>query len=337
MVWINFAIALAIIIFAGTRLARYGDAIAEKTGLGRLWIGLILLAAITSVPELATGISAVALVGDPDLAMGALFGSNIFNLAILALIDTVHPYTPILNLVSSRQLLVALGGILLIGVAGLGILAGDILSPIALGWLGVSSIVVLLLYLWLIRVMFRREQREQNEQPPVSEPQATRYHEMSHRDVWLKFGLASAAVIGAGIWVSFLGEEIAVVTGWETSFVGSLFLAVSTSMPELVVTFAALRLGAYDMAVADLLGSNMFNMAIILPIDLFYTQQAVLSASSSVHLITAAVGIVMTLVVIVGMRLKSKRKTFRLFSWYGAVLFGFYLAGFYILFKASAG
>ena len=77
MVWINFAIALAIIIFAGTRLARYGDAIAEKTGLGRLWIGLILLAAITSVPELATGISSVALVGDPDLAVGALFGSNI--------------------------------------------------------------------------------------------------------------------------------------------------------------------------------------------------------------------------------------------------------------------
>jgi cation:H+ antiporter len=337
LVWLNFAIALAIIIIAGTRLARYGDAIAEKTGLGRLWIGLILLAAITSIPELATGISSVALVGDPDLAIGALFGSNIFNLAILALIDTVHPYTPLLSLVSSRQLLVALGGILLIGVAGLGILAGDILSPIALGWLGVSSVVVLLLYLWLIRVMFRREQREQNEQPPAPEPQETRYHEMSHREVWLKFGLASAAVIGAGIWVSFLGEEIAVVTGWETSFVGSLFLAVSTSMPELVVTFAALRLGAYDMAVADLLGSNMFNMAIILPIDLFYTQQAVLSASSSVHLITAAVGIVMTTVVIVGMRLKRKRKAFRLFSWYGILLFGLYLAGFYILFKASAG
>lgn len=337
MVWLNFAIALAIIIIAGTRLARYGDAIAEKTGLGRLWIGLILLAAITSIPELATGISSVALVGDPDLAVGALFGSNIFNLAILALIDTVHPYTPLLSLVSGRQLLVALGGILLIGVAGLGILAGDILSPIALGWLGVSSVVVLLLYMWLIRVMFRREQREQNEQPPAPEPQETRYHEMSHREVWLKFGLASAAVIGAGIWVSFLGEEIAVVTGWDTSFVGSLFLAVSTSMPELVVTFAALRLGAYDMAVADLLGSNMFNMAIILPIDLFYTKQAVLSATSSVHLITAAVGIVMTLVVIVGMRLKRKRKAFRLFSWYGILLFGFYLAGFYILFKASAG
>ena len=337
MVWLNFAIALVIIIFAGTRLARYGDAIAEKTGLGRLWIGLILLAAITSVPELATGISAVALVGDPDLAVGAIFGSNIFNLAILARIGTVLPYTPLLSLVSSRQLLVAFGGVLLIGVAGLGILAGDILSPVALGWLGVSSIVILLLYLWLVRTMFRREQRGQSEEPAASESPLTLYHAESHRAVWLKFAAASAAVIGAGIWVSFLGDEIAMVTGWDTSFVGSLFLAASTSMPELVVTFAALRLGAYDLAVADILGSNMFNMAIILPIDFFYTKQTLLSAASSVHLITAAVGIVMTLVVIIGMRLKSKKKTFRLFSWYGVVLFGLYLSGFYILFKASMG
>jgi cation:H+ antiporter len=337
LVWLNFAIALVIILFAGTRLARYGDAIAEKTGLGRLWIGLILLAAITSVPELATGISAVALVGDPNLAVGALFGSNIFNLAILALIDTVHPYTPLLSLISSRQMLVAVGGILLITVAGLGILAGEFFSPLTLGWLGMSSIVIILLYLWLVRTMFRREQHEQNEQPSDTEPEPTLYHEMSHRSVWLKFALASAAVIGAGIWVSFLGDEIATVTGWDTSFVGSLFLAVSTSMPELVVTFAALRLGAYDLAVADILGSNMFNMAIILPIDIFYTQQAVLSAASSVHLITAAVGIVMTLVIIVGMRLKQKRKTFKLFSWYAAVLFGLYLAGFYTLFRAGLG
>jgi cation:H+ antiporter len=334
LIWLKFAIALVIILFAGTRLARYGDAIAEKTGLGRLWIGLILLAAITSVPELATGISAVALVGDPDLAVGALFGSNIFNLAILALIDTIHPYTPLLTLISLRQMLVAVGGILLIAVAGLGILAGEIFSPLTLGWLGVFSIAIILLYLWLARIMFRREQ---NEQLSDTKPEPALYREMSHRSVWLKFALAAAAVIGAGIWVSFLGDEIATVTGWNTSFVGSLFLAVSTSMPELVVTFAALRLGAYDMAVADILGSNMFNMAIIMPIDIFYTQQAVLSAASSIHLITATVGIVMTLAVIIGIRLKTRRKTFKLISWYAAVLFGLYLAGFYTLFRAGLG
>ena len=85
MIWFKFALCLVIILFAGIKLARYGDAIAEKTGLGRVWIGLVLLAAITSMPELVTGVSSVALVKppEPDLAMGTLLGSCSLNLAIL--------------------------------------------------------------------------------------------------------------------------------------------------------------------------------------------------------------------------------------------------------------
>ena len=85
MVWLKFAACLAIILFAGTKLAHYGDVIAEKTGLGRIWVGLLLLAAITSMPELVTGLSAIGLVGLPDLAVGNLLGSCLFNLAILGL------------------------------------------------------------------------------------------------------------------------------------------------------------------------------------------------------------------------------------------------------------
>ena len=174
---------------------------------------------------------------------------------------------------------------------------------------------------------------ERNEPPPPAA--SPRYQEVPIRAVWIKFALAAAAVIGAGIWVSFLGDEIVQVTGWSTSFVGSLFLAISTSMPELVVTFAALRLGAIDMAVADILGSNMFNMAIIFPVDLFYTREAVLSAASSVHVITAAAGVAMSLLVIMGLYFRQKRKTFIIFSWYGIALIVLYLAGFYLLFSAG--
>ena len=90
MVWFKFFLSVAIILFAGTKLARYGDAIAEKTGLGRMWIGLVLLAAITTMPELVTGVSSAALVGLPDLALGTLFGSCLFNLTILALLDILY-------------------------------------------------------------------------------------------------------------------------------------------------------------------------------------------------------------------------------------------------------
>jgi cation:H+ antiporter len=150
--------------------------------------------------------------------------------------------------------------------------------------------------------------------------------------VWFKFSLAAVAVIGAGIWISFIGDEIALATGWGASFVGSLFLAISTSAPELVVTFAALRLGAVDMAVADILGSNMFNMAIIFLADVFFTDQAILSASSNVHTITAAAGILMSLLVIIALRFRQKKKLGRLFSWYSLPLIILYLLGFYLLF-----
>ena len=87
MVWLKFILCVVIILFSGTKLARYGDAIAEKTGLGRIWVGLVLLALITSMPELVTGVSSVALVGLPDLGLGTLLGSCIFNLSIIALLD----------------------------------------------------------------------------------------------------------------------------------------------------------------------------------------------------------------------------------------------------------
>lgn len=328
MVWIGFLLCLIIILFAGTKLARYGDVIAEKTGLGRVWVGLLLLAAITSVPEIITGVSSAALVGLPDLALGTLFGSNLFNLAILAFLDAAHPYTPVLSVISLRQTLLAGGGIALIAVAGLSILAGDWLSGISLGWLGIPSIVILIAYLLIIRRMYRHEQGEE----PSPEPGAPQYKDMSLKTVWLRFSLAAAAIIAAGIWVSFIGKDIAEITGWGASFVGSLFLAISTSMPELVVTFAALRLGAADMAVADILGSNMFNMAIILLVDIFYIRESIFSAASDVHVITVAAGIVMSLLVIIGIRLRQKRKTFGIISWYSPALILFYLAGFYALF-----
>ena len=329
MVWLKFVLCLVIILFSGTKLARYGDAIAEKTGLGGIWIGLVLLAAVTSIPELVTGVSSAALVGLPDLAMGTLLGSCTINLAILALLDVLYRPAPILSKVSSRHMASAGVGILLIAIAAGSILAGERFSGLALGWVGVPSIVLLIVYLVGVRQMFCFERSHQLPPLEVAPPQ---YKEIPIRTVYFRFTLAAIAVIGAGIWVSFIGDEIAKITGWEASFVGSLFLAISTSMPELAVTIAALRLGAIDMAVADILGSNMFNIAIIFAVDLFYVPGSILSMVSGAHLITAVVMIVMSLLVIVGLRFRQKRKTFFVISWYALALIGLYIFGAYALF-----
>jgi len=333
-VWLKFVLCLAIILFSGTKLARYGDAIGEKTGLGRIWIGLVLLALITSMPELVTSVSAAALVGLPDLAFGTIFGSCLFNLMIIGLLDILHHSTPILSKASSRHMATTGLEILLIAIAAGSIFAGERFSGLALGWVSIPSIIILIVYLVGMRGMFRFERRQQL---PLPKAAPLRYEDIPTGTVWFRFTLAAAAVIGAGVWLSFIGGEIAETTGWGASFVGTLFLAVTTSMPELVVTIGALRLGAVDMAVADILGANMLDIVIITWADLFYTRGPIFSLVSNAHLITAAVVMVMSLLVIVGLRFRQKRKTFIVISWYGLALIGLYLFGAYALFTLGMG
>ncbi|MFO7773280.1 MAG: sodium:calcium antiporter [Dehalococcoidia bacterium] len=334
MIWVKFVLCLAIVLFAGTKLARYGDAIAEKTRLGRIWIGLVLIATITTMPELVTSVSAVALVGSPDLALGTLLGSCCFNLLILALLDIFHPRTPVLSVASPRHVMATGWGALLIALAAAGIIAGSRSSALALGWVGIPTIVVLILYLLGMWWIFRRERGQQLHTTVIDSPQ---YDKLTTRTVSIRFALAAAAVIGAGIWLSFIGDEISQTTGWGGTFVGSLFLAITTSAPELVVALTALRMGAVDLAVADVVGANMLNMAMITPVDLAHGQGAVLSSVSSGHLIVASVAVVMSLVVMAGLRFRQRSKLLKIASWYAPVLIGLYVFGAYALFASGMG
>ena len=293
---------------------------------------MVLIALITSMPELATGIGSVALVKEPDLAVGTLLGSSIFNILILVVLDALYRRTPILSDVSKTHIIAAVMGLILTAVAAGSIFAGEKLSGFALGWLGVPSIIIFALYLVGMRWIYNSERNQRS--TSVSDSPA-QYKEDSVKVIWLKFSLAAAIVVGVGIWVAFIGEDIAELTGWETSFVGSVFLAISTSMPELVICIAALRLGAIDIAVADVLGANMINMAKIILIDPFWTQGSLLSSVSSNHLITAVTVIAMSFVVIIGLKFRQRRKIFIFSSWYSPVILVLYAFGAYNLFTSG--
>lgn len=334
MIWFEFVICLAVILFAGTKLAQYGDAIAEKTGLGRIWIGLVLIAAITTIPELVTSVSSVILVHSADLALGTLLGSCCFNLSILALLDILHSRTPVLSVASPRHVITAGWGALLIAIAAAGIIAGRRFSFLALGWVGIPSIVILILYLLGMWWIFRRERAQRLHAAPTTSHQ---YDNFTVRTVCIRFALAAAAVIAAAIWLSFIGDGIGKTTGWSSTFVGSLFLAITTSAPELVVAITALRMGAVDLAVADILGANMLDIAMIAPVDLAQGPGFILSSVSSGHLIVASVAVMMSLLVIAGLRFRRRRKVFRVVSWYTPLLIVLYILGAYALFNSGSG
>ena len=332
LVWVKFLVCVVLILFFGTKLARYGDVIAEKTGLSGIWVGLLLLAIVTSLPEIITGISAVTVINAPDLAVGTIFGSNALNLFIIALLDITYRRGPLLTKASKEHKLSAGLGILLIVFAGASIFLSTRVWEGGICWLGIYSMVLVILYLLGSRWIFKREQTS-----PSVETVSLRYKNISSRRAYLGFGIAAIAIIGVGTWLAMVGDEIAVVTGLGTTFVGSLFLAITTSLPELVVCFAALRIGAVDMAIADVLGSNMFNIGIgVASFDLFYGSASIFSAASQTHIITTATVVLMSLIVIAGLIFRTKRKTLIAMSWYAPVLLGVYATGAYFIFRMGS-
>lgn len=327
LTWIKFIFCVLIIFFSGRTIARYGDIIAHKTGLGGMWIGVVLLALVTSLPELFTGISAITLVGAPDLTIGDLFGANAFNLLNLAMLDIAYHNGVLLRVASPSHRLTGWFSLVLVLVAAVSIFISSPFSTMAIGrsWIGWYTPLIILLYLVFMRVLFRSEQRQPS--PQTAEPV---YRETSLNKIYLYFAIAAAFIIGAGIWLALIGKEIAGATGLGESFVGSIFLAFTTSLPEITVSFAAMRIGAVDMAVANMIGSNLFNMTIIPIDDLLYTQGPVLASVSESHLITAFMVILMTGLFIAGLRFKPKR-FFRL-SWWNCALIAFFFLGAYFNF-----
>lgn len=323
MVWVKFIICIMIILFSGRQVAKYGDIIAEKSGLGRVWIGLVVIAMVTSLPELFNGVSAIIMVDSPDLTVGNLLGANAFNLFNLALLDMAHQNGSILATVSPTHRLTGWFSLVLVLVVALSIFISRQFFAMPLGWLGWYTPVIILLYLLAVRKIFLAERNQ-----PFTRETESQYQEESTVKVYLYFAIAAAFIIGTGIWLAFIGDEIAQHYGWGQGFVGSLFLAFTTSLPEITVSFAAMRIGANDMAIANMIGSNLFNMTIIPLDDLLYLKGPVLAAVSGSTLITALAVILMTLTFIIGLRFKPRR-FFRL-SWCSCSLVALFLLGTYL-------
>lgn len=320
MIWLQFVATALIIVVAGVRLARYGDVLGEKTGLGRSWIGVVLLAATTSLPELFTGFGATALTALPDIALGDLFGSCMFNLLILSLMDAVQP-EPISARAHQGHALSIGFGLVLIGVAGIGLVADHRLPPI--GWIGLYSPVLITLYIVSMRVIFAHEHsRRAREARELA--QELQYEETTLQSALVQYSLAAVAVIVAALWLPQLAAELAHQTGLGEAFVGSLFVAITTSLPEIVVSLTAVRIGALDLGIANVLGSNLFNLLILGLDDVFYRQGPLMADAGASHGISIAAIVIMNGLFLIGLTYQVMTKRF-VVAWDTGTIAGVYV------------
>ncbi len=307
---LGFLVCAAIIIFSGTKLSYYGDKIAELTGLGKAWIGLILMASVTSLPELVTGISSVAIIKSPDLAAGDIFGSCMFNLLILSVLDA-RIKRPLFSMVKSSHILTVIFGIILLTVAGIAIYLTNQIPSIL--WMSSFTFIIIAIYLISVWGIFKYEQADLIRTGEVNNTYTT-FDKAALKSVIGNYALHALIVICAAIFLPYFGEHIASVSGLGNSFFATLFIAAATSLPELVVSIAALRMGSLDMAVGNLLGSNVFNIFILAIDDVFYREGSLFSAISPSHLTSVLIIIMMSAVVALGLLFKPEKKHFWVFS-----------------------
>lgn len=307
---LQFLLCAGLIASAGFVLSRSADALAEAYGWGRGWVGLALLATVTSLPELASGVSAVALVGAPNLAVGNALGACVVNLAFLVVVDLLQRQQPMYRHAGATHLLSAGFGVVMLGFVAMSLVTGH-RAPQFLG-IGLYSPVLLALYLLALRSVFAHEQahRPAREAPITGNPMPA-----SVRREWRRFGLAAAVVLAAGSWLPEVADGLSQALGLSRSFVGTVFMALVTTLPEMAVTVSALRLGALDMAIGNLLGSNLFNVLILAVDDVAYVRGPLLADVSPAHAGSAATALVMSGLVIVGLVMRPQGRVLRVLSW----------------------
>lgn len=294
------AVLGAAVFLVASRLAHDADAIAEETGWGGLWMGSMLLAAATSLPELLTDVNAV-LLDVPDIGAGDLFGSTLANMAILATVNLIFIGRHLFKNVGKEHALVGTVAIGLMLVTGIGILTGGLLR---IGHIGIETLLIAVFYLVFMRMLWKSSQAKGDGQQAVPRtPQRRRL-----RRAWIRFGLATAALVFLAPMLVVTAEIFAHESGLTTTFVGTLIIGLTTSFPEMSAVYAAVRIGAYDLAVGDIFGSNAFNMVIFLPMDVFYSKGPVLASVSSDHLLTILMGVICLSVGVAAVLLRTPRR-----------------------------
>ncbi|MCC5911217.1 MAG: sodium:calcium antiporter [Clostridiaceae bacterium] len=328
--YLLFIFSAVLVIIAATKLSEYGDVIASKTKLGHGIVGGVLIAAATSLPEFVTSITS-ALIGAPDIAIGNAYGSNTFNIMILALVDVFHGQGPLLMKVKMNHILAAMLGILLAALGAMGILMAQVGGiDLQVGRVNVVSLVIFAIYLYGSILIVRYENKKTKKEPPKDVDTVEDPVTPLNKAI-VGFGVACAIIIWAGMTLSQTGDVIAVRTGLGHTFVGTLLIAATTSLPELVTSLAAIKIGAYDMAVGNVFGSNIFNMLVIVVTDVVYYQDSMFSVINIDHTITAMAAIILSCIAVIGLFYRSQR-TFFTVGWDAVFILIVYVFSIYLIF-----
>jgi len=327
MIYLTFLFTALVVVLAATKLAQYGDVIAVRTRLSGMFIGTLLLAGATSLPELLSGISAIS-IGAPNMAAGSVFGSGMFNMLLLAVLDLLFYKVRLLRRVAATHALTASLANLMTGLAVLFILTN---IDLKIGWVGLDSLLIMIVYIVGVRIL-----QSGSNTGPVADSVEPDARLMTLPKALLGFGAAALVLILINPLMVESASQIADATGLSKGFIGASLIAITTSLPELVATIVAARIGAFDLAVGNLFGSNIFNLFVLGLFDFFYLPGRFLGAIDPSMAIVGLIVMTLTGLGLIGNLARVERRI--LFVEIDAllILIGYFL-GMYYLYTSGIG
>jgi cation:H+ antiporter len=262
---LQYLLLAFIVIFATSKLSYYVDELDKKTHISGALIGGVLLATVTSMPEFITSITSTVTLDEPALAFGNVFGSNIFNITILALADLFFMKQMFFNKVKTQRttnmLVIVMYIVFLIPLLFSTFTNMDYTSvtfPFLLSF-NIISIIIIIVYFFSIRSMGNDETEQSEEES-----------KLSYKKIGIMFFLWALVVVVSSYFVTIVADNLGTELNLGASFAGAIFLGVATSLPEMTAVFTLMKLRNYEAALGNIIGSNIFNMTIISVVDVLY-------------------------------------------------------------------
>ena len=345
-IWLNlllFTLFAAGVWYAGAKLSLYVDLIADRTGIGQAFAGALLLGGATSLPELATTISASAS-GAAELAGNNLLGGVALQISVLAGMDIVCLRNRPLTFFSPKAALLLQGVflILMLSLVIMILMTGELITLAGVGLWSMMLVVIYGFGLW----SFHRYEGDPRwkpagelEEPPESNRDLKDAHQAEYQSVStgalvLWFSLSACGVLFSGYLVARTGEVLSEQTGLGQSLIGATLVALATSLPEVSTTWSAIRFGAYSMAVANILGTNVLEVVLFLPADIAYRDGSLIDAMDPSASFLAALGIVLTSIYLWGI-LERRDRTILGMGYDSALVLLFYFGGMGLYYSLS--
>ena len=259
MIFLIYAIIAAGVTFLSVKAADYVDLIDKKTSLSGAFIGGIMLSAVTSLPELFTSLSSTLLLDEPGLCIGNILGSDLFNLAALAVLIVVFNRSfAVADIAHSHQKVLWL---LLVAYGALALNMMGILS-VELFTVSITSVILIACYAASVKYLSGESSDEDDEEDTSP---------LTLKQVLIRFAFVAAGIVVLSILISQVTDLLAEELNLGKSLAGALFMGVATSLPELSSTIALFRKKSFDIAVGNIVGSNIFNLIILSLSDILYT------------------------------------------------------------------